>query len=137
MSQPNSTESLPAKFAMAKENGEQQRKLDRSAREVILGDCMATLLFMATSSVFDEVLASLRKLSHVEQLLVGNGETLLTSSHSAACNNAGRRQRAVASNYGSCCSHNRTSAVLPSQRSLVWSRCADVQAFLLLLSSPL
>ena len=43
---------------MAKENSEQHRKLDRSAREIILGDCMATLLFMAASSVFDEVLAS-------------------------------------------------------------------------------
>lgn len=51
--QPASAEILPAQSPMAKQNGEQPRKLDRSAREVILGDCMATLLFMATSSVFD------------------------------------------------------------------------------------
>ena len=43
---------------MAKQNSERQRKPDRSAREIILGDCMATLLFMAASSVWDEVLAS-------------------------------------------------------------------------------
>ena len=53
---------------MAKQNGEQQRKPDRSAREVILGDCMATLLFMAASSVFDEVPAPLCQLSQVDNL---------------------------------------------------------------------
>ena len=51
---------------MAKQNGEQLREPDRSAREVILGDCMATLLFMAASSVFDEVLATLCKLFQVD-----------------------------------------------------------------------
>ena len=55
--QRGSTESVTANSVMAKQNSEQQGKPDRSAREVILGDCMATLLFMAASSIFDEVLA--------------------------------------------------------------------------------